>query len=324
MTPFQPLFLNPHLQTIAGHLWRRDGLERWFPVIAKLYCTEPGVQVLIQTQRPAGLPAAELVIVHGLEGSGEAGYVRGLSAAALRAGLVAHRFHLRTCGGTERLSNTLYHAGLTSDLLSFLRSLAGEGRSPLFVVGFSLGGNIALKLAGELGTEAPKLLTAVCAVSTPLDLAACARCIGRKENWLYESRFLRRMRARLLATGRYQRSDFARLRSVMEIDERITAPSFGFGTAANYYRTQSALSYLDQIRIRVLLIHAKDDTLAPFAALESNAVRCNARISVCATDHGGHIGFLGRKPSRFWLDKTIMEWIGLQMGSSLVAEARLQ
>jgi len=232
-----------------------------------------------------------------------------MAAAALREGFAAHRFHMRTCGGTERLCPTLYHAGLTSDLLAVLRQFQAEGRGPIFLVGFSLGGNIVLKLAGELGDAARPLLSGVCAVSTPIDLDASARRIGRPENRFYERRFVRRMRARLCATGRYSPADFAGLDTLWAIDDRITAPSFAFGDAANYYRTQSAIRYLSGIRLPVLLVQAKDDTFVPFEAFESEAVRFNPWICLLATEHGGHLGFIGRHPSRFWADQTILRWI---------------
>jgi predicted alpha/beta-fold hydrolase len=261
-------------------------------------------------------------MVHGLEGSGEAGYIRSLSTAALRAGFAAHRFHMRTCGGTEHLCQTLYHAGLTSDLLAVLREFRGAGRAPAFLVGFSLGGNVVLKLAGEMGEAARECLQGVCTVSAPLDLAACARRIGERDNRVYEARFVRAMRKRLGATGRYQASDFAGLRSVFELDDRFTAPSFGFGDAANYYRTQSAIGYLEALRVPALLIQAKDDTFVPFAVYESAAVRSNQWIDLVATEYGGHLGFIGREPYRLWSDAVIMEWIGgavakkSQLGSS--------
>lgn len=303
MPPFVPLFRNPHLQTIAAHYWKRS--EAAAPVERRLVETEPGVRVLLESQRPAGNAIGEIVLVHGLEGSGSAGYIRSLSAAALAAGFAAHRFHMRTCGGTEHLCDTLYHAGLTSDLLAVLRQLGARA----FVVGFSLGGNVVLKLAGELGETATEIVDGVCAVSTPLDLAACARRIAQPDNRIYEARFVRRMRARLCATGRYSRGDFAGLRTVMAIDDRITAPSFGFGNAANYYRTQSAIGYLDAIRVPTLLLQAKDDTFIPFETYTAAALSRNPMLDLVATEHGGHLGFLARGPRRFWADHAIMEWI---------------
>ena len=303
-TPFEPLFRNPHLETIAAHYWPRPNAESAFPTERHFIRTEPEVEVLVESQRPAE-PAGDIVLVHGLEGSGNAGYMRSMSAAALKAGFAVHRFHMRSCGGTHRRSKTLYHAGLTTDLRFFLNQL---GR-PAFVVGYSLGGNVALKLAGELGASAAPLIAGVIAVSTALDLAACARRIHQPDNFLYERRFVRNMRARLRATGAYSASDLAGLNSVIAIDDRITAPSFGFGNAENYYRTQSALCFLDAIRVPVLLIQSKDDTFVPFAVFESDAVRRNSYIRLLATEHGGHLGFLARRPPRLWLDQIGIEWI---------------
>ena len=168
MTPFDPLFRNPHMQTIAGHYWPRP--EAPVTLKSRLVQTEPGVQVLVQSQQPGTPAKGHLVMVHGMESSGAAGYIRSLAALACAHGYAAHRFHMRTCGGTERLCPTLYHAGLTGDLLAVLRQFPG----PAFLAGFSLGGNLVLKLAGELASAAPELIRGTCAVSTPLDLAATA------------------------------------------------------------------------------------------------------------------------------------------------------
>jgi len=299
---------DPHLQTILAHYWPRPDVSAQFPIERRLFRTEPDVQVLVHSQRPADA-RGEIVMVHGLEGSGDATYMRSLAAAALRAGYAAHRFHMRTCGGTHALCNTLYHAGLTSDLREVLRQLRAEGRAPAYLVGFSLGGNVVIKLAGELGDNAPELIRGVVGISTPLDLSASAHRIGEPDNRVYEARFVRRMRERLCATGRYQPEQFRGLRTLVELDDRFTAPSFGFGNAANYYRLQSSIGFLDRIRIPGLLIQAKDDTFIPFAIFDSPAVRNHPTVQLAVTEYGGHLAFLGRRPHRFWLDDAIMEWI---------------
>jgi len=214
---------------------------------------QPGVQVLVQSQRPQGEARGEIVLVHGLEGSGESGYMVSLSQAGLDAGFAVHRFHMRTCGGTAHLCPTLYHGGLTSDLLAFLNQLQKGGGTQVYVAGFSLGGNVVLKLAGELGENARHLVAGFCAVSTPIDLAACAKQLGQIENRIYERRFLRRMCQRLIATGRYTEPDFRGIRSIFEIDDKITAPSFGFHGAEHYYATQSSNQFLDRIRVLPML-----------------------------------------------------------------------
>jgi predicted alpha/beta-fold hydrolase len=304
--PFVPLLNNPDLLTILGNFWPRKFDFIAYPEEAKLYQTEPDVQVLVQSQRPVR-PVAELVMVHGLEGSGQAGYIRSLAHTALQHNIAAHRFHMRTCGGTAKLCPTLYHAGLTSDLLSFLRQL----RSPLpvFLTGFSLGGNVALKLAGELGSAAQGILAGVCAVSTPIDLAASVRKLGQPGNRLYERRFVSRMRERLFATGRYTRDQLMRPKSIYEIDDQITAPSFGFGTADNYYATQSSNQFLDRIRIPGLVIQAEDDCFIPFEIFRHPAFAANPCLRLITTRHGGHLGFLSRSPPRFWVDQVVTQWI---------------
>lgn len=316
MQPFVPLHANPHFQTIAGHLWKRPLDTVRYPVEARLYRTEPEVQVLVESQQPEGQVRGHIVMVHGLEGSGAAGYMQSLSAAALSDGFAPHRFHMRTCGGTEHLCQTLYHAGLTSDLRAVLETMQGEGLAPLHLVGFSLGGNVVLKLAGEMGEQARGLVRSVCAVSTPLDLGGCVDRIGRIDNRIYEYRFVRRMRHRLIATGRFTDADFRGLRTVRDIDERITAPSFGFRDAEHYYATQSAIRFLDGIRVPTLLVQAKDDTFIPSSLYDQEAVRRNPHVRLLMTPTGGHLGFIARKSPRFWVDHAVTAWINEQSGTN--------
>ncbi len=199
MRPFHPFFKNPHLSTIAGNFWRRPDSARRWPVQPVVYETEPNVKVLVHSQRPDSTPRGELVMVHGLEGSSNAGYARSLSHAALTAGYATHRVNLRSCGGTEHLALSKYHSGQTSDVLHILRELRRTTEAPLYLCGFSLGGNVSLKLTGELAGEARTLLTAVCAVSTPIDLASCATALGKRGNLIYDRRFL------LSLTGKMRR-----------------------------------------------------------------------------------------------------------------------
>lgn len=309
MLPFEPLFGDPHLQTVAGHFWPRPYDPVRFPLEDRIYRTAPDVQVLVKTQRPAGTPRGEMILVHGLEGSSESGYMRGMSHAALGAGFVTHRMNLRGCGGTESFCNTLYHSGLTADLRVIVEDLQAQGRGPVWLVGFSLGGNVVLKLAGELAEAARGSIAGVCSVSAPIDLAASAGRIHEPDNWIYERRFLRHMRTRLMATGRYQAADLEGIRSIIEMDDRVTAPSFGFRDAAHYYATQSSGRFLDRIRVPVLLIHAEDDTFIPFVMYRHAAFDTNPSLHLLATRRGGHLGFIARRGPRFWLDSTVIEWI---------------
>jgi len=314
MRPFEPLFRNPHVLTILGNFWPRGYDFTPYPPENRLIRTDPDTQVLVQTQYPRKTgerpePLGEVVLLHGLEGSGEAGYIKSMAWDLLEAGFIAHRFHMRTCGNTEHLCKTLYHAGLTSDLRAFLEQLRAERRRdiPVLLCGFSLGGNVSLKLAGEL--RETDLIQAVAAVSTPIDLAMGVERIGQPDNRLYENRFLARMRERLAATGRYAAKDLARYRTLYEIDDAVTAPSFGFGTADNYYATQSAKNFLAAIRVPTLMVQAKDDTFIPFSMYERPEIRTNPRVRLIATEHGGHLGYLSRRAPRFWVDEVVVGFI---------------
>jgi predicted alpha/beta-fold hydrolase len=307
--PFQPLISSPHLLTILGHYWPRNLDTRPYPIESHLYQTDADTQVLVQTQKPLGAARGAIVMVHGLEGSGEAGYMRTMAHTALHAGYIAHRFHMRTCGGTEHLTKTVYHGGLTGDLLAVLRQWESAGQTPVHLVGYSLGGNVVAKLAGELGEKAAALITSVCAVSTPIDLNAGARRLAEPSNRLYEQRFLRRMRARVLATKLFSEESLNPRGSLWDFDDRITGPSFGFRGAEHYYQTQSCQNFLEAIRVPTLFVQAKDDIFIPFEMFDHQAFRTNPWLKLIVTERGGHLGFLSRRKPRFWVDEVVMEWI---------------
>ncbi|MDE3199069.1 MAG: alpha/beta fold hydrolase, partial [Acidobacteriota bacterium] len=306
MRPFEPLSRNPHLLTILANFWPRKYDFGPYRTTRRHFRTDPDTEVLIVTHSAAGEPAGEVVLLHGLEGNADSGYIRSMAWHCLRAGFSAHCFHMRTCGGTEQLCKTLYHAGLTSDLRAFLEHRRREApEAPLFAAGFSLGGNVTLKLAGELGET--DLLQGAVAISTPIDLAACAQRLRKPDNFLYERRFVRRMQARLAATGRYSMEEMAPLRSIYEMDDRITAPSFGFGTADHYYATQSSCRVLDrtQLILDIFARHARTregQLQVELAQLEYLLPRLSGR-GKAMSQLGGGIGTRGPGETKLETDR---------------------
>jgi predicted alpha/beta-fold hydrolase len=310
--PFEPILRNPHLLTIAGNFWPRRVDEIRFPATRKLYRIDDRTTILVLEHQPPDAPRGQIICLHGLEGSGDAGYIQSFAQAALERGFGVHRKNMRTCGGTEELSETMYHSGLTGDTRLIAERLHGRFGGPVFVVGFSLGGNVALKLAGELGQT--DLLAGVCAVSTPINLARCVRQLDRPGNSLYARRFLSRLRDRVLRKSRlspdlYSAEGLKSVGSIWEFDDRFTAPLFGFGTAENYYGTQSSAGFLENIRIPALVIAAKDDPLVPFAMYEEHsAFQTNPALELVAPDAGGHLGFLSKTRPRFWIDRVVLDF----------------
>jgi predicted alpha/beta-fold hydrolase len=317
LRPFVPIFKNPHLLTIAGNFWPRTLDLTRFPVHANLYETEPGVQILVHSQHPAVDQRAQLILVHGLEGSSDAGYARSLAQAALEAGYAVHRFNMRSCGGTEALSGkTLYHSGQTCDVLAVAKALRKLDNTPIYLIGFSLGGNVVLKLAGELGDQAQEVIDGVCAVSTPIDLAACVRRLHQRSNFIYAQRFLKHLKKRValkerLTPGLFDLGRLKSIKTIYDFDDVYTARSFGFGSADNYYATQSAERFIGCIRTPALLVQAKDDPLVPFEIYSHPAFSQNPHLQLIAPDHGGHLGYISKRKPRLWLDGVLLEWLQL-------------
>jgi hypothetical protein len=309
---FEPIINNPHLLTIAGNFWSRKIDEQRFPPMRRIYRIAKDTGILVIEHQPAGEPAGQILFLHGLEGSSEARYIKSFAQDALLRNFGVHRSNMRTCGGTESLSSTMYHSGLTSDTIHILEQIHRQKPGPLFLVGFSLGGNVALKLAGELGEN--DLLTGVCAISTPIDLATCVRTLDRPSNRVYAHRFLSRLKERIRCKAKispdlYSTEGLDTVHGVWEFDDRYTGPLFGFGNAENYYRTQSAQRYLDRIRTPTLVIQAKDDPIVPFEMYGHPAFANSPYLELLATEHGGHLGFLSRTKPRFWIDGVALDWM---------------
>lgn len=260
-----------------------------------------------------------LVVLHGLEGSSEAHYVRGIADKAFRASLNVIRLNQRNCGGTEHLSAGLYHSGLTEDPAAVLRELIEVDGLPAFAVaGYSLGGNLALKLAGDYGGSAPPALRAICAVSPTMDLEGCVTALEQRQNRIYEWNFVRNLKARMrrkarLFPGRFPLDGLPRIRTVRQFDDAFTAPHHGFRDAHDYYYRASALRVVDKIRVPTLIVSAQDDPFVPPEPFRDRAVTGNPAITVLLTDAGGHCGFVSDTRSYeddgYWAERRIVEFV---------------
>jgi predicted alpha/beta-fold hydrolase len=315
---FKPLGLlrNPHLMTLAAVFWPRT-FSRLPPSVPRLFEVEPGTQVLAHChwhENPHSHPT--LIVLHGLEGSSESNYMLGTAEKAWAAGFNAVRLNQRNCGGTENLTPTLYHSGLSGDIRAVILELIQRDCLPdIFAAGFSMGGNLALKMAGEYGATAPPELRGVVAVAPAFDLSACADSLSESQNFIYERHFVRGLKRRMrlkarLFPGKFPLDGLDAVRSVREFDQVITAPFSGFTGAEDYYARSSARRLIAGIRRPTLILASQDDPFVPFAPFLDPALRANQNITLITTAHGGHCAFIAqeRGEGRFWVEARIIEF----------------
>ena len=326
--PFIPhrLLKQGDAQTLGSYLWpRRFRLGEHSGDEERLFEVEPGSQVLAHCRwQPDRAERPTLVMWHGMEGSTASSYMLTTADKIFRAGFNVVRVNFRNCGGTEHLSPTLYHGGLTGDLRAVINELITRDHLPqLFVAGFSLGGNMVLKLAGEYGDDPPAAVKAICAVSPSIDLRASTTLIARRRNWIYQQDFLRRLKNRIkvkekLFPGVYDSSLLSSIRSVEQFDNEYVAPHFGFADANDYYAKSSSRPLIGRIRIPTLIIHAKDDPFIPFEPLRDPSIAANPYVLLLATEQGGHVAFVSanRGEDRFWAESSLVEFFRLIAGES--------
>jgi predicted alpha/beta-fold hydrolase len=316
-SPFRPhsLLRGGYAQTLARWSWPR-GFRTRPPYEERLFEVEPGVRLLARCRWQEGRAARiTLLLVHGLGGSADAPYVLGAARLAYRAGANVVRLNQRNCGGTEHLTPTLYHSGMSGDLAAVVRELAElDGLHRLLVAGFSMGGNLALKMAGEMGEAAPPELRGVCAASPALDLRATTENLERPSNRPYQWTFVRGLRGLVerkaaLYPNLYDTGPLGRLRTVRDFDELYTAPHGGFAGADDYYERASAIGFVPRIRVPTLVIQAQDDPLVPFASLRRAGVSSNPSVVAATPPHGGHVAFVSaNEKERFWAEERLADF----------------
>ena len=323
---YQPRFAGGHAQTL--YAWAKP---RRFP---RLPAPEPryfdvaaDACVLAHChwhERRSEHPT--LLLLHGLEGSSLAHYMCGIADKAWAAGWNVVRLNQRNCGSTEHLSRGLYHSGLTDDPLFVVRELIEADRiREIVIAGYSLGGNLTLKLAGDLGDTPPPELKAVCAVSPTMDLAACVEALERRANIAYQFNFVRNLKARMRRKAAafpdaFPLDPLRRIWTVRQFDEAYTAPYHGFRDAADYYHRASAMRVIDRIQVPALILTAEDDPFVPIGPFHASAVVGNPAVSMVVTRHGGHCAFL--EPASpgydgYWAEQEIVRFAAAHVSAAL-------
>jgi predicted alpha/beta-fold hydrolase len=258
-----------------------------------------------------------LVVLHGLEGSCESHYVRGLLALARARGWGGLALNFRSCSGEPNRLPRFYHSGDTGDLDLVVRLVAERlPHARVGLVGISLGGNVLLKWLGERGDDAPKPVRGAVSISAPYDLELCARALDQGfQKLTYTASFMRSFKAKVRDKARafpgfVDVAAVMRARTFAEYDRAVTAPLHGFADEVDYWRRSSCLAYLPRVRHPALLISAVDDPFVPPAALpDPAALPPNVVLELSA--RGGHVGFIDGPPWRpgAWAERRAVEFL---------------
>jgi len=304
------------MQTLASFfLQRRIPLP---PPEERLIEVEPGVSVLCHCHwQPERRQALTLIVVHGLEGSSDSQYMLGLAAKGMAVGMNVIRMNQRNCGGTERLSATLYHSGRSQDVAAVAQTLIDRDHITRFALaGFSMGGNLVLKCAGEWGADHPSQFAAVAAVCPALDLAASADALHLPANRLYELYFLWKLRRRFLAKarlfpGKFDANRMRGMRSLRDFDDKITAYYSGFAGASDYYARAAAAKVVDRIAVPTLILHAANDPFIRILPETRQRILSNRNITFVETEDGGHCSFVAHSDGDDgrWAEGQIIEFL---------------
>jgi predicted alpha/beta-fold hydrolase len=309
---------NRHLQTIVGNFLPRPPFP--FKSVAETVLVDPadGSRVLCQCDwQPEAVRAERLTVllVHGLEGSSESRYIKGIAVRAWNSGHNVVRMNMRNCNSTDELTPTLYHSGLSADVGAVICHFAVRyGLKRVALVGYSMGGNLVLKLAGEWGDRSP--LSAVAAVCPAIDLAAGSDALHEPANRIYEWHFLRGLMRRYrrkvaLYPHLYETSGMGRIRSLREFDDKIVARYCGFQNADDYYYRAASARVVNRIAVPTLILRAIDDPFVRLVPETRAKLLGNPYITLVETAHGGHCAYLSqdRGDDIHWAEASVVRYL---------------
>jgi predicted alpha/beta-fold hydrolase len=332
LTSFEPhpWLTSGHLQTIVGNFLPRAAFR--LATIAETVEADSAdaSRVLCHCHwQPEAVRAARLtaVLVHGLEGSSASRYIQGVATRAWAAGMNVVRMNMRNCGGSDALTPTLYHFGRSADVGAVVNHFAERfSLERVALVGYSMGGNLVLKLAGEWGAHPP--LVAVATVCPAIDLAAGADALHEPANRVYEWSFLHSLMRHLrhkaaLFPAIYQLRGIGPIRSIREFDQKIIARYCGFSSADDYYYRAASARVVDRIAVPTLILSAQDDPFIRLSAETRARLLANPHITFVESRHGGHCAFLSRRSADgiHWAEATVVRYLQAAAADTLPAAA---
>ncbi len=311
--------------TLIPRWWPRQPIASTIKTQQRIFQITEETGLLTKSHwQPIPHDTPTVLLIHGLEGCTESHYMIGLAQKILAKGWNCIRINQRNCGGSEHLTPTLYHNGLSQDYQNIIQEITEKDRCQnIWLIGYSMGGNLTLKMAGEIGSSLPSL-RGVAAVSPNIRPAACVEALLRPSNWIYHQHFLRSLKTKLqhkaqLYPGKWDLSQLPHIKNMWEFDNVYTAPDGGYQDAQDYYAKSAAEKTLSNIVLPTLIISAQDDPFIPACIFDTPSLNENSRIQLLLTQHGGHCGFLQRRQPQedpFWAENRIVDWIEDQLNTS--------
>jgi predicted alpha/beta-fold hydrolase len=311
--PFVP---GGHLQTILGCYFFHQHVE--YAATKHRLTLSDGDQLVVHDDRPTKWQPNDPValLVHGLGGSHQSGYMQRCASKLNAHGVRVFRMDLRGCGAGMGLAKQLCHAGRSEDVGAVLADINQRCvHSPTTVIGFSMGANMVLKLAGEWEGNHPENVVGVMAVAPPVDLGLTCNNVQKVLRGFYDRSFVQGLRRyiaqRQLSNPEVATPPFpASIRRIREFDAQVTAPLSGFRDADDYYARASSGPFLSRISIPTLIVAAQDDPIVPIATVQDASVSSAVRLIVA--NSGGHLGYIAAKstdPDCRWLDWRVVDWV---------------
>jgi len=308
---------NRHIQTLYSSFFRKISQPK---IEIENFTLEDGDFLEAHWHKTSNPnPKTPIVILfHGLAGSYKSPYIQGVMKELSSAGFNSVLMHFRSCSGVMNNLPRSYHSGETEDAFYFIKSLKKRfPHAKISAVGYSLGGNMLLKLLGEMGKNS--LLNGAVSVSAPIQLDICANVINSGFSKIYQAHLIKDLKSSLVkkysqhdmkSLLNFDEKNIKNIKTFWEFDRIYTAPIHGFKSATDYYEKCSSKQFLKDINIPTLIIHSSDDPFMNTNILPSNE-ELSSKITFELYKHGGHVGFIGGtifKP-RYWLDTRITEFI---------------
>lgn len=304
--------LNGHLQTIYPALFRKVRNVQY----QRERISTPDQDFLDLDW--SCVDADKLIIIsHGMEGDSQRPYVKGMVAAFNQRGYDALAWNYRGCSGEMNKTLRFYHSGATDDLEWVIQhAVKKQTYTKIVLIGFSLGGNLTLKYLGEQGQQVPSIIQQAITFSVPVDLYSCSLQIEKPINYVYKQRFLKSLKLKVRTKAGQMPDqliikDLEKVRSIFAFDDQYTAPIHGFTDAHDYYKQNSAIHYLESIRIPTLIVNARNDSFLSASCYPDEHKLYNKNLFLEFPLQGGHCGFKSRMLtfSSYWSEHRAIEFV---------------